>query len=314
MRRLLELIERTLGKEWLDLDDWIRDQNQISDIEERIRAGDWRGAVGKIEDAALKFAAEIHASYVQSGRTAAAWLDEQLQTADRLVRFDEANERAVDRARRNQLELVRGFTEEREQVTRQIVQRAMVEGAEGGINPRQVARDFRDSIGLTPDQEQIVANYRRELERGDWAAALGRELTNGNNDRTVRRLQRDGGRLTAAQVDAMVENYRSNWVGYRAETIARTEAMHNAHEGAAEAMQQAVDDGVVEATDLLVEWHAGPRTRNAREQHQAMDGKTVRHGEDFILPDGTRMRYPGDRRGGAKHNANCRCAYSTTIA
>jgi hypothetical protein len=313
MRRLMELIERTLGREWLDLDDWIRDQNSLDDIEARIRDGDWRGAVGKIEDAALKFAAEIHTSYVQSGQAAAAWLDKQPQTADRLVRFDQANERSVDRARRNQLELVRGFQDERAQVTRQVVRRAMVEGAQGGINPRQVARDFRASIGLTPYQEEIVANYRRELERGDWANALGRELTNGHNDRTVRRLQRDGGRLTERQVDAMVEGYRKNWIGYRAETIARTEALRNAHEGAAEATQQAIDGGVIEAEDIMLEWHAGPRTLNAREQHRAMDGKTTRHGEPFVLPDGTRMSHPGDPAGGAKHNANCRCAYSTTL-
>lgn len=314
MRRLMALLEGSLGKEWRSIDGWLRDQNSIDAIEARIRAGDWRGAVAKIEDAALKFASTIQSSYVEAGTTAAAWLDKQPSTADRLIRFDQTNERAVSRAKQNQLELVQGLEEERSLVTRQIVQRAMVEGAQGGINPRNVARDFRDSIGLTPYQEGIVANYRRELERGDWQSALGRELTNGHNDRTVRRMERTGGQLSAKQVDAMVENYRSGWISYRAETIARTEALRNAHDGAAEATQQAIDDGALDAEDLILTWHSGPAGRNAREQHIAMNDKPTTHGVPFVLPDGTRMMHPGDPAGGAKHNANCRCTYSTTLA
>lgn len=311
MRRLLKLIARRVGLSYRDVTDWLREQNSLADIEERIIAGDYQGAVRRLDDGAARIAADIHENYVTAARAESEWLDSKLP--EKLVRFDLESPEIVARARANKLELVRGWQEERWKVTQQIAQRAMIEGAQGGINPRRVAQDFRDSIGLTTTQEGWVANYRRALEQGDYIRATGYELSSGQADRTLRSYADRGKVLSPAQVDDFVERYRQNAITYRAETIARTEALRNANEGSRDSIAQAVRRGDIEADQLVTEWHAGPATSNARDEHQEMDGKRVRFGEDFVLPDGTRMSGPGDPRGGAKHTANCRCTSSMAL-
>jgi len=314
MTRLIALLEKQLGLAWVDVVEWLRDQNGMEVIEARLVSGDFTAVIAEVEAAALKFAAETHAAYVTSGSRAAAWLDAQPAVANKLIRFDITNARAVDAARVNQLELVQGFREESQQIAQQITQRALVEGAGSGINPRVMARDFRDSIGLTANQEQHVANARRALERGDWDNWMGRELRDARSDRTIARLRRDGGQLTQAQIDKLVEGYRKSYVAHRAETIARTEALRNAHEGSREGIRQAIERGDIEADQLTKEWHARRAGKRARKDHQKMDGVQVPWSEDFVLPDGARMSGPGDPRGGAKHNASCGCCESTSLA
>lgn len=308
MKKLIRLLEKKLGLTWSDITDWLREQNALDAIATRLEAQDYAGAVADLDAAAEKFAADLQAAYVEAGQKAAAWLDGKID--DKLIRFDQTNDLAVQRARTNRYELVRGFTAEQRAITRNVI----TDGVRRGVNPREMARDLRDSIGLTESQEQQVRNFRRSLENGEWSRVLGYELRDKRADRTIRRLQRDGGELTSAQIDQLVERYRKNRINDRAEVIARTEALRAAHDGHDDAMRQALDRGDVSADQLEATWNAGPATKFAREDHQAMDGKTVPWGEDFELPDGTRMRGPGDPRGGAKHNLRCRCCKSTDFA
>lgn len=311
MAKLVKLLEKQFGLAWVDVMAWLRESNGLDAIEARIIAGDWAGAVASLDGAALKVAAEAQASYELAGRKAADWLDGKV--AGSLVRFDTADAPIVRRARENQLELVQGFRDEHNRVAQQIARRAMIEGAQGGINPRAVARDFRDSIGLTAYQESVVSNYRRALERGDYAKAMGYELRDGRGDKSLRAAMRDGKSLTSAQVDKMAEAYRKNAVAHRATTIARTEALRNAEDGTSDAYRQAIQRGDVDADELVKTWHAGPRTRDARDAHQSLDGESVRIGEDFQLPDGVKMTGPGDPRGGAVNVVNCRCTSSVSL-
>lgn len=306
VRRLLALVERHIGASWADVSDWLRDQNSLDAIEARLLAYDFAGVVAEVEAAARRFAAETHSQYLRSGQAASTWLDGKLP--DRLVRFDVVNERAVRAARRNELELVYGMSDEQRTVARQVI----VDGQRQGLNPRSIARDLRDSIGLNAQQEKAVRSYRHALENGEWSNALGRELSSGQTDRTLRRVQRDGGALTEKQVDAAVERYRANQIAYRAETIARTESARNVHAGLAEAMQQAIDRGDVQAELLVKEWIHGA-SGNARPHHVAMDGVQVAFGEDFALPSGVRMKWPHDASAPASETANCRCTYATRL-
>lgn len=306
-RRLIALLEKQLGLQWADIVEWLRQQNGLDEIERRLATGQF--PVVGVEDAARRIADEIHAAYVTSGKTQAEWLDRQPQLKDTLVRFDTGQAAVVDRQRQSEIKTVEGLTAESRDVVRQV----LVEDRQLGVNPRESARRIRDSIGLTQQQEQWATNYRRALEQQDYARAMGYELSSGNADRSVLSAQRRGVGLSADRIDAMVEQYRANALTYRAETIARTEAQGAAEAGATDAIRQAVDRGDVKAEELLVEWHAGPAMLDARPEHQAMDGVTVRFGEDFVLPNGVRMSGPHDARGGAAENANCRCTKSTRI-
>jgi hypothetical protein len=306
-RRLIALLEARLGLQWSDIVEWLRQQNGLDEIERRLVTGQF--PIVGVEDAARQLADEIHSAYVTSGKTQAEWLDRQERTKDTLVRFDTGQAAVVDRQRRSEIKTVEGLTAESRDVVRQV----LVDGRQAGTNPRQMATRIRDSIGLTQQQEQWVTNYRRSLEQQDYSRALGYELSGGHADRSVQAAARRGVALAPEKIDAMVEQYRANALTYRAETIARTEAQGAAEAGATDAIRQAVSRGDVKAEELLVEWHAGPATLDARPDHQDLDGMSVRFGEDFVLADGTHMSGPHDPRGGAKHNANCRCTASTRI-
>jgi hypothetical protein len=307
IRRLLALVEKHLGTSWLDIADWLKTQNSLDAIESRLLVGDYQGVIQEVESAARMFATQTHSAFIQGGQQGAEWLDSQLP--DKLVRFDVKNDYAIRAAERNELELVRGLTQE----VRETVHSIIIDGTRTSANPREMARDIRSSIGLTPTQDKAVRSYRQALEQQDWSNALSRELSSGQGDRTVRRLQRDGGSLSPKQVDSLVDRYRENALTWRAETIARTESSRNVHAGLEESFRQAVERGDVDAEQLVKEWiHAG--RGKSRPDHIAMSGTTVKFGEEFEFPDGTRMKYPGDPRGGPEHVANCRCTIATTIA
>lgn len=312
MRSLLALISRRIGVSVEDINAWLLEQNSLAAIEERILRGQYSQAIIGIPDAAAKLATEVQDGYVTAGRKASEWLDAKV--TDKLIRFDTAAPQVVARARANQLELVQGFQLEANQVARNVTRTAIIESSTVGTNPRRIAQDFRDSIGLSAQGQVWVANYRRALEQGEYTRATGYELSSGQADRTLRSYADKEKQLTPAQIDDFVARYRENAITYRAETIARTEALANAHAAADDAMRQAISRGDVEADELDVEWHAGPATLDARPDHQALDGTRVPFGTDFVMGDGTRMSGPGDPRGGAKHNANCRCAKSVAFA
>lgn len=316
MSALIALLERQLGVSWTDIVEWLREQNGIDAIEARlIERGigggfltSTEGLLVDIETAYIGYADDIHAAYVQAGQRAAGWLDDRI--ANKLLRFDQMNYRAVARAQANRYELVQGLSDE----SREVVSRVVSEGLEAGINPRAMAREIRDSIGLTPKQAEHVANYRRALADGDFSRALRYELRDGRSDRTLRRLMRDGGELDPAQLEAMVDRYRKNYVAFRAKTIARAEALRAAHEGAEDMYAQAISRGDLDPEDVTRTWNSRSPSKRAREQHQEMDEQHRPWGVPFEAPDGTLLRYPGDPNAGARHTANCGCAVSTTLS
>lgn len=128
------------------------------------------------------------------------------------------------------------------------------------------------SIGLTLRQLEAVANYRRALEQGSMDA-LTRELRDRRFDRTVRRAMADDRPLSRDQIERMVARYRQRFIGYRAEAIARTEALRAVHEGADEAYRQASERGDLDASALVCTWHHHAPQANPRPRHQEMDGQ-----------------------------------------
>lgn len=309
MQKLLDLVERHLGAGWLDVVRFLRDQNSLDDVEARVRVNDYEGAIAGIEEAAAKFAIDTHAGYVEAGQQAAAWLDGEI---DSLVRFDVANDHAVRWAQQNELATVRQITEDQRQTMRTVI----VDGVRDGRNPLEIARDLRDSIGLTDYQAQIVQNYRSALESGDWSDALGRELTDGRSDRSVEAARRAGKQLRADQIDTMVERYRQNMVGMRAEMLARTEALRVVHQGTDEMFRQAIARGDVDADSLVGQWMPGPNGKNARDWHRepALLAQRPKVGMPFRLSDGSEMEYPGDPAGGAENCIGCRCTRAVRLA
>jgi hypothetical protein len=305
MADLIARVEKALGRSWSDIVEWLRDQNALPDLEDAIADGDTSGIVASVEEAAKRYAADIHASYVTAGQETASWLD---KIVDNPVRFDVTNDRAAAWAKDNTADLVKGLSDESRATVKQVIS----DGVREGRNPRDIARDLRSSIGLTPSQADAVASYRKSLESGQYSDALGRQLSDGRDDKAIRAAQDKGVAIDPDRIDAMVERYRKNYVGYRAEVIARTESLRAVHAGNEELFQQAIDGGDIEADSLERQWNSAHDPR-VRPSHRAMNGQKRKLGDNFVTGEGVELAYPGDPDGPIEETAQCRCVVSTRM-
>jgi SPP1 gp7 family putative phage head morphogenesis protein len=119
------------------------------------------------------------------------------------------------------------------------------------------------------------------------------------------RADLEEGFLAGEGVDALAQRVRDRYEGIsadRARTIARTETVAPANDGAMQGYKQA---GVE-----FLEWIA-TEDELTRDSHAALNGKTVKLGEDFKVGSDT-MPYPG---GGEKpeENINCRCTIAGVV-
>lgn len=232
------------------------------------------------------------------------------RTARVAITFDPTYPRAADAMRRNTLEFVRGFTRSQREATRAALSEALMAGA----GPVEVARAFRDSVGLTEVQRRAVANYRRLLEAGD-VQALARDLRDRRFDSSVARLIAEDEPLGATRIQRMVEQYRSRYLQYRAETIARTETLRVLNQARVEAVAQTVEQAEINRAQVRRIWRAtqDPRTRDT---HAAMDGQARGIDEPFESPSGALLMMPGDPSLGAPASeiVNCRCVLLLEVA
>lgn len=307
MQELLALVERALGSAWREVVDHLRETNSLQDIQSAIEAGDYASAIEGVEQAAEHFASATSSAYRTAGERASEWLNGEVD--DKLISYDATNTAAVRWAEQNRLSMVQGLTAEQRQTMNQI----LVDAAREGRNPREVARDIRQGLGLTPQQERWVSSYRDSLEAGQYSDALGRELSHGYSDRAIAAAARNRVELTPEQIDLAVDRYRANIVGYRAEVIARTEGLRVVHQGTEDAMKQAVARGLIEVDSLTREWSTAHDGR-VRSSHRAMQGQTRKIGESFETGDGVLLRYPGDPAAPASETAQCRCCIGTRYA
>jgi hypothetical protein len=191
-----------------------------------------------------------------------------------------------------------------------------------GINPRTVALDlagrinpatgFREGglIGLTSTQEGWVRNYARDLDELS-GNALTRALRDKRFDLTVAKAIREGTPIPADAKAAMIRAYKNRALRFRAEGIARTEAMAALHEAQRHALDQAIASGALRADAITMKWRSA-RDARVRDTHAELDGQVVKYGESFQSSLGP-IRYPGDPAATAANTINCRCTVSPIV-
>lgn len=216
------------------------------------------------------------------------------------------NPYAVQAVQQYSFNLIRELSNE----TREAVRLAVTTAVSQGRPPAAIARDYKQTIGLTVEQEKSVQNYRRYLETLD-RQALQRQSRDKRSDSTVERAIRDEKSLPKATVDKLVASFRRKREAERSLTIARTESMSAMDLGQDMALNQTNEDGAL-APDLIQFWNVTLDGRE-REEHQvtpSLNPDGVPYGEFFQTPLGP-MRYPRDRKyGTAKNVINCRCRRS----
>ena len=305
MEGLLAAAAISFRRRFLETVQQITDSVTLAQLEDLLSAGRYDEALVVAEIAAANLGTAYSMSFLASADDTMRFIANSINV---IVNFDRTNEGAVDMMRRNQLRLVREFTREQRLATRY----AMVEGIAQGLNPRQQALLFRQTLGLTRRQAQAVLNYRRLLEAGD-AAALQRALRDRRFDPSVRAAVSGERPLTSDQVDRMVARYRERYIRYRSEVIARTEALRSVHEGAQEAYRQAISEGVLDADELVQEWITATDER-VRNSHSFMHGQQRPIGQPFLSGAGNLIRYPGDIDAPGSETIQCRCVLTTRFA
>lgn len=300
--RLLDTAEPRLARAFLRAISQIRNSFTLAEIEARLLFFGLDSALRFVETNLGIFTAEWASVYVGAGQSASTVVGGELGI---VASFDQVNVRAVSAIQNNQLRLIREFTQEQ----RATVNQALTRGITSGANPRQQARAFRDSIGLTRRQEAAVSNFRRLLQEGN-AEALTRRLRDRRFDGSIRAAVEGRRALTSQQIDTMVGRYRDRYVRYRSEVIGRTEALRSVHEGNDEMFRQAIDDGSLQRDAIIREWSPANDPR-VRDSHDAMRGQTRGVDEPFESGLGNQLRFPGDSAAPPEDTVQCRCAVLT---
>ena len=217
------------------------------------------------------------------------------------------------------------------------MRQTVTDGLVAGKNPRAVARDVKQTVGLTDRQAKAVLNFRRELETfharktaAGWNlgakvsrapggsqtfavdadgnpldGVMERRLRDFRFDRTLANAMKTGKPLKPEQIDKMVEAYQRKYLQYRAQTIARTEALRSLNAGQRLAWTQAVEQGIVQGSLIRRRWVVAkdertcPTCRPIPRMNEGEEGFGIGVDEEFRTPAGP-MRLP-------PAHPNCRC-------
>lgn len=258
-----------------------------------------------IERVATALAGVKGKAHQAAGKSVADYIAGRLKDP---VNYDRANALAVARTEQNRLALVRAISAEQQQVINQI----LVDGSKAGLNPRTMARDIKGAIGLTPHQQKIVSNYRRELETGS-TGALDRQLRDARFDSAIESAFEDERIIPKAKIDQYVAAYERKFIANRAESIARTEALRSAHLGAQDNWNNAVQQGTVVREKVQRKWKHGPHRKHSRQSHIKMNGQTRKLGEPFVTDGGIEIMYPCDPSAPASETIRCTCGVITRL-
>jgi hypothetical protein len=216
-----------------------------------------------------------------------------------ITRFEMLNPATINWLQQYELNLITQISQD----TREGIRAFLLDGLKAGVNPRETARALRDVIGLTAQQAQAVANYRKGLE-GDaqWMrSTIERALRDKRYDKTVQRMLRGEVTLMPEQVDKMVARYEARFLQHRAENIALSESLRALAAGRRLAWDQAVREGAVARNEIVRYWHTAHDERTCEVCVEIPrlnpDGRGL--DEPFQTPTGSVMDAPAHMR--------CRC-------
>lgn len=320
-RTIADLVEdwvEPLRKAFLAALALIRDRFRIAFIAERLEKGDVEGAIAAVPLDPVAFRGldvTVGQAFEDGGDFTMGRIPALREPSGHVLNilFNVRNPRAESWLRDHSSTLVTQIVEDQ----RVMVRQHLTAGMEAGINPRQVALDLvgrinpatrqREGgvIGLTASQEEWARRYAQELAEAS-PDALKRALRDKRFDRTVQKAIREGAPIPAEMQAKMLAAYRNRALKYRAEMLARTEAMTALHEGQEQAFSQALEAGQVQENRVRRFWRSAGDHR-VRHDHRLLNGKSVGYREAFVAADGSRIRFPGDPEAPAHQRIGCRC-------
>lgn len=308
--RLNELIDEqevTIAAAFREFIRSINSETVAEAIADALEAGNVEAALAIVDSYVVRMATVLPTVQQIMGTAAAA---ELAQTASQFIvaiTFDPTHPRAAQLTRANRLTFVREFSEEQRAATRQAIAR----GFERGTGTAGIARDFRNSIGLTQYQEGLVNSYEGMLRTLN-PKALERAFRDRRFDRGLRNAIEQKRPLTEAKITSMTERYRARQLAARSETIARTEAVRATSTAREEALQQMLEQTKTDPRRVERIWES-TKDKRTRDAHRKMDQQRRGLGLPFTDGDGIALRFPGDPQAPARTTINCRCTVSFEI-
>ena len=186
--------------------------------------------------------------------------------------FNMLNPRVIDGITRLETRVMTTLSD----AVRETVRAHIENGLRDGVNPREVARGIRGIIGLAPNQEEAVRNWRRALEGAEGARSpFAYKLRDKRFDASVRK-----GGLAPAQIEKMVDAYRRKMLAFHAETVSRTATLDALKLGQRLSWEDAVEQGIIDRNRLTRTW-VGVMDERERDSHVAMEGETVAFDEPY---------------------------------
>jgi hypothetical protein len=315
--QLIDQWDLRLRKAFLDSIQNIRDLAQIEQIARMLEEGNIEGALRAVGLDPVSFRPldkAIEQAFDAGGITTAKSVPPAIEAGGlrTIFQFNVRNPDAERWLKDHSSTLIKQILDDQ----RTMIRSTLTDAMSKGLNPRTAALDLvgrigpsgaREGgmIGLTDSQAAWVRNYAEELASDDPIQALQRALRDKRFDRAVIRAVKDGKPIPQDLMDKMVTAYKNRALRYRAETIARSEAITSLHQAQEMSMQQAVASGTVAQDQVGFIWRAAHDSRT-REAHRHLDGQFAKMGQPFQSDLGP-IRFPGDPQATPANVINCRC-------
>ncbi len=192
--------------------------------------------------------------------------------ANKYLRFNMKNPRMREYVGRRTGEMVMNIQSD----TQNVIQNAVARSFNEALTPRQVADTIKGSIGLYPQQETALRNYRQTLSASEHSPD---------------------------KIESLVGAYEDRLLDQRSMMIARTETRLATNVGQQAVWEQASDEDLLprEVTRVWVV------DGNPCDICEPMDGEEVGLNEPWILPDGDAVMMPTEA------HPNCMCGMELNL-
>jgi len=310
VERLLTRLEPRVAAAFADAIQAARRNVDFAALIEALERGDLNAAIRLLDvPQALLFPLEdaVRAAYIEGGAMVA------VAAPQALIGFGGSSPSAQAWLRELSSVRIQGIREDTLEATRI----ALEAGREQGMGSREMAtmivgkrvgnRREGGILGLTTQIADSIMTARAKLLSGDpalMAEYLELKLRDRRYDRTIKKAIAEGRRLTVKEVDAILDAHKSKALAYRGKVIAKNETFQALEAGRYEAVRQALENPDV--AKGVCRWQHN-LSQEPRLDHVSMSGTVVEFGQDFVFPDGARMKHPHDPAGGARMNLGCRC-------
>lgn len=236
-----------------------------------------------------------------------------------IFRFDIRNPVVEKELRDNSSVMITRISQEIRDNIRSTLERGQI----AGNNPRKTALDIVGRIdpvtkkriggviGLTTSQEKWAANAQKYLnELDDTYFSL--TLRDRRFDKLVQKAIETKKPLKSEDVSRITTSYKNRALKYRADMIARTEAIQSINRGQYRSITQMIEETGFRRSAVTKKWD-DTGDKRTRTSHAVMGTKYGKQGIDleeaFVSPFGARLLYPGDTSldAPAAEIIHCRC-------